>query len=113
MMSTIDTIFWFLDSILIIAIAGFMCLAAIPLLGGLIFLYLKIKFWIQRRKDLNTFNVGFFHPYCNAGGGGERVLWTAVKALQSQYNDIQIYVYTGDLNADRETIIKNVKKVLI
>jgi len=26
--------------------------------------------------------VGFFHPYCNAGGGGERVLWIAVQALQ-------------------------------
>ena len=22
-------------------------------------------------------SVGFFHPYCNAGGGGERVLWQA------------------------------------
>jgi len=26
--------------------------------------------------------VGFFHPYCNAGGGGERVLWTAIRAIQ-------------------------------
>ena len=25
--------------------------------------------------------VGFFHPYCNAGGGGERVLWVAIRAL--------------------------------
>ena len=24
-------------------------------------------------------SVGFFHPYCNAGGGGERVLWQAVR----------------------------------
>ena len=29
--------------------------------------------------------VGFFHPYCNAGGGGERVLWTAVRAIQNKY----------------------------
>lgn len=28
--------------------------------------------------------VGFFHPYCNAGGGGERVLWTAIRALQNR-----------------------------
>lgn len=28
------------------------------------------------------FTVGFFHPFCNSGGGGERVLWSAVKALQ-------------------------------
>jgi alpha-1,2-mannosyltransferase len=26
--------------------------------------------------------VGFFHPFCNSGGGGERVLWSCIKALQ-------------------------------
>jgi alpha-1,2-mannosyltransferase len=31
-----------------------------------------------RRKD-KVF--GFFHPYCNDGGGGERVLWAAIRAL--------------------------------
>lgn len=30
--------------------------------------------------------VGFFHPYCDAGGGGERVLWCAIKAVQSRYS---------------------------
>jgi len=29
--------------------------------------------------------VGFFHPYCNAGGGGERVLWAAIQAVQKKY----------------------------
>jgi len=29
--------------------------------------------------------VGFFHPYCNAGGGGERVLWAAIQAIQKRY----------------------------
>lgn len=28
--------------------------------------------------------VGFFHPYCNAGGGGERVLWVSIRAIQSR-----------------------------
>ena len=28
--------------------------------------------------------VAFFHPYCNAGGGGERVLWCAIRALQTK-----------------------------
>lgn len=28
--------------------------------------------------------VGIFHPYCNAGGGGERVLWCAIRALQNK-----------------------------
>jgi hypothetical protein len=28
--------------------------------------------------------VAFFHPYCNAGGGGERVLWCAINAMQDK-----------------------------
>ncbi|SCV73700.1 BQ2448_6130 [Microbotryum intermedium] len=46
--------------------------------------------------------VGFFHPYCNAGGGGERVLWTAVAFLQKEEPDLICVVYTGDLTADHE-----------
>lgn len=30
------------------------------------------------------FTVGILHPFCNSGGGGERVLWSAVKALQDK-----------------------------
>nr|CAG4644016.1 EOG090X07J8 [Lepidurus arcticus] len=40
--------------------------------------------------------IGIFHPYCNAGGGGERVLWCSVRALQKKYADYHIVVYTGD-----------------
>ncbi|KAI5812092.1 hypothetical protein BZA77DRAFT_149987 [Pyronema omphalodes] len=40
--------------------------------------------------------VGFFHPYCNAGGGGERVLWAAIEAVQKKYPHVMSVVYTGD-----------------
>jgi alpha-1,2-mannosyltransferase len=40
--------------------------------------------------------TGFFHPYCNDGGGGERVLWCAVQALLNQEGDIKVAVFTGD-----------------
>ncbi|KAI7980394.1 GDP-Man:Man(3)GlcNAc(2)-PP-Dol alpha-1,2-mannosyltransferase [Camellia lanceoleosa] len=43
--------------------------------------------------------VGFFHPYTNDGGCGERVLWCAVKAIQS---DLDCVVYTGDHDANRK-----------
>ena len=33
--------------------------------------------------------VAFFHPYCNSGGGGERVLWAAVSAIQNKYNHLK------------------------
>ncbi|CBQ72408.1 related to ALG11-required for asparagine-linked glycosylation [Sporisorium reilianum SRZ2] len=40
--------------------------------------------------------LGFFHPYCNAGGGGERVLYTALAWHLSQSSSTVAVVYTGD-----------------
>ncbi|KAL3498259.1 hypothetical protein ACH5RR_040991 [Cinchona calisaya] len=40
--------------------------------------------------------IAFFHPYTNDGGGGERVLWCAVKAIQEEYPDLDCVIYTGD-----------------
>ncbi|XP_052796296.1 GDP-Man:Man(3)GlcNAc(2)-PP-Dol alpha-1,2-mannosyltransferase-like isoform X2 [Mya arenaria] len=49
--------------------------------------------------------VGFFHPYCNAGGGGERVLWVAIRSLQLSHPDVQCIVYTGDCDATSQEIL--------
>ncbi|KPM39147.1 GDP-Man:Man(3)GlcNAc(2)-PP-Dol alpha-1,2-mannosyltransferase [Neonectria ditissima] len=40
--------------------------------------------------------VGFFHPFCNAGGGGERVLWAAIRTTQDRWPNAKCVVYTGD-----------------
>ncbi|ETW82230.1 glycosyltransferase family 4 protein [Heterobasidion irregulare TC 32-1] len=53
--------------------------------------------------------VGFFHPYCNAGGGGERVLWTAVAFLQRTEPDVVSVVYSGDVDATKEQILAKVE----
>ncbi|KAH8082473.1 mannosyltransferase [Cristinia sonorae] len=53
--------------------------------------------------------VGFFHPYCNAGGGGERVLWTAIAFIQRTEPDILSVVYSGDTDATKEQILAKVK----
>ncbi|KAH9077740.1 mannosyltransferase [Lactarius deliciosus] len=53
--------------------------------------------------------IGFFHPYCNAGGGGERVLWTAVALMQRTEPDVISVVYSGDTDATKEQIIAKVK----
>ena len=37
---------------------------------------------VKSGQEESDVSVGFFHPYCNAGGGGERVLWCAVRAVQ-------------------------------
>eukprot|EP00051_Salpingoeca_urceolata_P001715 m.43472 g.43472 ORF g.43472 m.43472 type:complete len:355 (-) comp11637_c0_seq1:110-1174(-) len=54
--------------------------------------------------------VGFFHPYCNAGGGGERVLWAAINALQERHPHVHCIVYTGDIDATEEAIVAQVKQ---
>jgi alpha-1,2-mannosyltransferase len=53
--------------------------------------------------------VGFFHPFCNAGGGGERVLWAAIRATQQRWPEAVCVVYTGDHDADKSQIIKRVQ----
>ncbi|XP_022091598.1 GDP-Man:Man(3)GlcNAc(2)-PP-Dol alpha-1,2-mannosyltransferase-like [Acanthaster planci] len=54
--------------------------------------------------------VGFFHPYCNAGGGGERVLWCAIASLQERYSFVKCVVYTGDTDVGGEEIIRKAKQ---
>ncbi|KQJ86114.1 GDP-Man:Man(3)GlcNAc(2)-PP-Dol alpha-1,2-mannosyltransferase isoform X2 [Brachypodium distachyon] len=43
--------------------------------------------------------AGFFHPYTNDGGGGERVLWCAVRAVQDLCPGLPCAVFTGDADA--------------
>lgn len=65
--------------------------------------------------------VGFWHPFwqvrpgvvadgSNAGGGGERVLWTAVAWLQREDPNVISLVYSGDYpTASKEEILAKVK----
>ncbi|KAK2749659.1 asparagine-linked glycosylation protein [Myotisia sp. PD_48] len=54
--------------------------------------------------------VGFFHPFCNAGGGGERVLWAAIDAVQKRWPKAICVVYTGDHDVDKATMLHNIKR---
>ncbi|KAK0335780.1 asparagine-linked glycosylation protein [Friedmanniomyces endolithicus] len=53
--------------------------------------------------------VGFFHPFCNAGGGGERLLFAAILATQRRYPNALCVVYTGDHDASKDQILNNVR----
>lgn len=53
--------------------------------------------------------VGFFHPFCNAGGGGERVLWAAIRATQQRWPKAKCIVYTGDHEVNKEAILSRVE----
>ena len=45
----------------------------------------------------------------NAGGGGERVLWAAIRSIQSKEPDIISVVYSGDTDTTKEKIIEKIK----
>lgn len=51
------------------------------------------------------------YDFSNAGGGGERVLWTAIRDVQREFPNVICVVYTGDLEATKEQIISKVKVV--
>lgn len=53
--------------------------------------------------------IAFFHPFCNAGGGGERVLFAAIEATQQKYPRALCLVYTGDHDASKAQILSNVR----
>ena len=61
-------------------------------------------------QDIRPVVVGFFHPYCNAGGGGERVLWTGIRALQKRYNFVRCVIYTGDSYVSGEEILRKARQ---
>jgi alpha-1,2-mannosyltransferase len=52
--------------------------------------------------------IGFFHPFCHAAGGGERVLWAAVRATQQKWPWVVCVVYTGGDDTG-ETIMDRVE----
>jgi len=45
----------------------------------------------------------------NAGGGGERVLWAAIRVMQEKYPNVMSVVYTGDQDASKEQILSRVE----
>ena len=64
----------------------------------------------KKGQDIRPVVVGFFHPYCNAGGGGERVLWTGIRALQTRYNFVRCVIYTGDPYVSGEEILRKARQ---
>ncbi|KAJ7723442.1 mannosyltransferase, partial [Mycena maculata] len=92
-------------------------LSLLPL--SLIFIclsYLRNRSAHQRKAVLESLSLpsstkvfAFFHPYCNAGGGGERVLWTAIAYIQRTHPDLLCVVYTGDTSATKSSILEKVQ----
>ena len=97
---------------------------ALPILVGVAFLAIVVcRIVFFKKKKVMAKNAkgklvparvfGFFHPYCNSGGGGERVLWCAIRALEELHSTgtvpIHVIVYTGDVGIPAADILKRAK----
>ena len=58
---------------------------------------MKIKD-VNRTSESDPRIIGFFHPPCDAMGGGEKVLYAALNALQNEkeFDGDTILVYTSN-----------------
>lgn len=74
----------------------------------LFFLPFILLFLYFRRRPQNI-TLGLFHPYADAGGGGERVLWHAVSAIVHKWPHIHCIVYTGERDKTGDSILEKVK----
>ncbi|TGZ64846.1 hypothetical protein CRM22_006146 [Opisthorchis felineus] len=75
----------------------------------------RVRQWLFSTygTDPNCTLIGFFHPYCNSGGGGERVLWTSIKAMLLERKPRIFIIYTNDSICLRqpEQVFDNVKRI--
>ncbi|KAM8749127.1 GDP-Man:Man(3)GlcNAc(2)-PP-Dol alpha-1,2-mannosyltransferase-like [Acanthopagrus schlegelii] len=81
----------------------------------LLLLLMGVRMWLQGRRRARRAQdggpaVAFFHPYCNAGGGGERVLWCSLRALMNRYPGVSFVVYTGDQGVTGEQILEGARQ---
>lgn len=57
--------------------------------------------------------LAFFHPHCDSGGGGERVLWVIIDALlqdESLCNKLKICIYCAKAVKEKSQILRGVEK---
>ena len=71
---------------------------------------LMITIWMRRQRKRDATTFGFLHPYASSGGGGERVLWCAVKSIsegmRKAKSPCEIVIYTGDSESKKDTLRK-------
>ncbi|KAH9389834.1 asparagine-linked glycosylation protein [Tyrophagus putrescentiae] len=92
--------------------------ALLPLIIAIVVISFR-SYLKQKRNDLRSqFGrtagdsgklVAFFHPYCNAGGGGERVLWQALKVLNEKYPQHSYIIYSDNYDAEPAEILRKAK----
>ena len=85
-------------------------IASLFTLFFLIFYYLKFRIFKKTTRNSSEKVIAFFHPYCDAGGGGERVLWCGIRSIQKRFPAEKIVIYTGDVDSAPDQILEKAKK---
>lgn len=65
------------------------------------------SFLVRAVQELHRFPLLTY--FSNAGGGGERVLWAAIRATQKRWPNAKCVVYTGDHDVGKGDILARVK----
>lgn len=71
--------------------------------------YRKRSFCLSKRHEII---LAFFHPHCDSGGGGERVLWVMIAALLKNAKlrqRLRIVIYASKEEKYKERILTSVK----
>ncbi|KAF0993144.1 hypothetical protein HZS_2435 [Henneguya salminicola] len=55
-------------------------------------------------------SIAFFHPFCNDCGGGERVLWFMISAIQNKFPSASIKIFTCDSTTANLIINKSIER---
>ena len=80
---------WQLACLVLLALTA---AASAVALGWYVFLWSAIRRHLPKPSP-NT--IGFFHPFANDGGGGERVLWCAVAVVQRERPGARCVIFCG------------------
>ncbi len=92
---------WSLTLLVLIFLSTLVIFAGIIVISAIILRISTILRLREAKKKFfaNTKIIGFFHPNCDAGAGGEKVLWSAVQALQLKQESgserVQILIYSA------------------
>jgi alpha-1,2-mannosyltransferase len=66
---------------------------------------LRFAAWVRRLR--RPYTVGFLHPNCHKKGGGERVLWLAVRSLLERNDSLRVVVYCSPSAAANPQVMYN------
>jgi alpha-1,2-mannosyltransferase len=75
---------------------------------GTTFLFL-VTIGIFLTRSRQSTGIAFFHPHLHNGGGGERVLWTAIHALLSKSPPSPITIYAAHFSGSKNDILDRIK----